>query len=107
MNTSALAATLFIGWALLLLLLMETVRSYLVVVGQKRSNEFTPDNSTLSPFMQRLARAHANCVEGFPILAVFSSCRSRPATRESRTLWPSGSSLRASRSPRFTWLRSA
>jgi len=67
MNTSALAATLFIGWALLLLLLMETVRSYLVVVGQKRSNEFTPDNSTLSPFMQRLARAHANCVEGFPI----------------------------------------
>jgi uncharacterized MAPEG superfamily protein len=67
MNASALAVTLFIGWALLLLLVMEAVRSYLVIVGQRRSNEFTPDNASLSPFMQRLARAHANCVEGFPI----------------------------------------
>lgn len=25
-----------------------------------------PDNAGLSPFMQRLARVHANCVEGLP-----------------------------------------
>ncbi len=31
------------------------------------ANGFNPDNSNLSPFMQRLARAHANCVEGLPI----------------------------------------
>jgi uncharacterized MAPEG superfamily protein len=30
-------------------------------------NAFTPDNSGLSPFMQRLARAHANRIEGLPI----------------------------------------
>ena len=67
MSTSALVLTLFISWALLLLVLMEVLRSYLVVSGRVRSNEFNPENSNLSPFMQRLARAHANCVEGLPI----------------------------------------
>ncbi len=46
---------------------MEVVRSYLVVTGRIRANEFKPDNSNLAPFMQRLARAHANCVESLPI----------------------------------------
>jgi len=31
------------------------------------ANGFTPDNANLSPFMQRLARAHANCIEGLPV----------------------------------------
>jgi uncharacterized MAPEG superfamily protein len=26
-----------------------------------------PGNENLSPFMQRLARAHANCIEGLPV----------------------------------------
>ena len=67
MSKSALVLTLFISWALLLLILMEVLRSYLVVSGRVRSNEFNPENSNLSPFMQRLARAHANCLEGLPI----------------------------------------
>jgi uncharacterized MAPEG superfamily protein len=68
MSTSGLVLTLFISWTLFLLVLMEVVRSYRVVTGRSRSNEFKPDNSNLSPFMQRLARAHANCVESFPVL---------------------------------------
>lgn len=68
MSKSALVLVLFIAWALALLVLMEAVRSYLVLTGQSRSNEFKPDNSNLSPFMQRLARAHANCLEGLPIV---------------------------------------
>jgi len=67
MSTSAWVLTLFISWALLLLVLMEAVRSYLVVSGRVPSNGFNPENSNLSPFMQRLARAHANCLEGIPI----------------------------------------
>lgn len=67
MSKSALVLTLFISWTLLLLVLMEAVRSYRVVTGRSRSNEFRPDNSNLSPFMQRLARAHANCVESLPV----------------------------------------
>src|SRR3990167_787916 len=67
MNISAMALAAFISWALFLLVLMELMRSYLVIAGRISSNEFKPDNSNLSPFMQRLARAHANCVESLPI----------------------------------------
>lgn len=66
MGTSALALALFIAWTLALLVLMEVVRSFLVATGQVPSNAFRPDNTNLSPFMQRLARAHANCVESLP-----------------------------------------
>lgn len=67
MSISASVLTLLIAWALALLVLMEVLRSYLVVSGKVRSNEFNPENSNLSPFMQRLARAHANCLEGLPV----------------------------------------
>lgn len=67
MNPSATALALLIAWTLGLLVLMEAVRSWMVVTGRIRSNQFTPDNGNLSPFMQRLARAHANCIEGLPV----------------------------------------
>jgi uncharacterized MAPEG superfamily protein len=57
----------FIAWSLFLLVLMEAIRARLVLAKVVAANGFTPDNSNLSPFMQRLARAHANCVEGLPI----------------------------------------
>lgn len=57
----------FLAWTLLLLLLMEAVRVKLVAMGQVAPNGFDPMNATLSPFMQRLARAHANCLEGLPL----------------------------------------
>ena len=67
MSTSAQVLGLFIAWTLLLLVLMESIRSHRVVTGRTRANEFRPDNANLSPFMQRLARAHANCVENLPV----------------------------------------
>lgn len=67
MSNTAFALIGFIAWTLFLLLLMETIRTYLVVTGRVPANGFTPDNGNLSPFMQRLARAHANCLEGLPI----------------------------------------
>jgi uncharacterized MAPEG superfamily protein len=67
MNATAFALTGFIAWTLLLLVLMEGLRSQLVVTGRVRANGFQPDNANLSPFMQRLARAHANCLEGLPV----------------------------------------
>jgi uncharacterized MAPEG superfamily protein len=66
--TPTLTALLgFVAWSLFLLVLMEAMRSKLVLTRAIAANGFTPDNSNLSPFMQRLARAHANCVEGLPI----------------------------------------
>jgi uncharacterized MAPEG superfamily protein len=67
MTTSALVLVLLISWTLVLLVLMEILRSHLVLTGRIPSNKFNPENSNLSPFMQRLARAHANCLEGLPI----------------------------------------
>jgi uncharacterized MAPEG superfamily protein len=67
MNATLTAFTGFVAWTLLLLVLMEVIRSKLVVTKAVPANGFKPDNSNLSPFMQRLARAHANCVEGLPI----------------------------------------
>lgn len=66
-SSTAIALTGFIGWTLVLLILMELLRGRLVVLKRIPANEFKPDNSNLSPFMQRLARAHANCVEGLPL----------------------------------------
>lgn len=57
----------FVAWALFLLVLMEAIRTKLVLSGEVAANGFVPDNANLSPFMQRLARAHANCIEGLPI----------------------------------------
>jgi uncharacterized MAPEG superfamily protein len=46
---------------------MEALRTKMVVTNEVAANGFVPDNANLSPFMQRLARAHANCLEGLPI----------------------------------------
>lgn len=66
-SPTAIALTGFIAWTLALLVLMEAIRSKMVLTGQVPANGFQPDNANLSPFMQRLARAHANCLEGLPI----------------------------------------
>src|SRR5262245_34688649 len=50
---------------------MEIIRSKLVLTGEVPANGFTPNNSDQSPFMQRLARAHANCLEGLPLFGGF------------------------------------
>jgi uncharacterized MAPEG superfamily protein len=67
MSTSLWVLTALVAWALALLVLMEVLRARLVVSGRVAANAFTPDHAGLSPFMQRLARAHANCIEGLPI----------------------------------------
>ncbi|WP_334187304.1 MAPEG family protein [Noviherbaspirillum sp.] len=67
MTTTLTALTGFIAWTLFLLILMEIIRSGLVIRKTVQANAFRPDNANLSPFMQRLARAHANCLEGLPV----------------------------------------
>jgi uncharacterized MAPEG superfamily protein len=74
--TPAMANTLlallgFLSWTLALLVLMELIRSKLVLTREVPANGFTADNAGLSPFMQRLARAHANCLEGLALFGGF------------------------------------
>lgn len=67
MSPTLLALLGFLSWTLCLLVLMEAIRSKLVLSGEIPANGFNPENSNLSPFMQRLARTHANCLEGLPL----------------------------------------
>ena len=67
MSPSLMALLGFLAWTLLLLVWMEAIRSWLVLTRAVPANGFQPDNANLSPFMQRLARAHANCLEGLPL----------------------------------------
>lgn len=67
MTTTAAVLLGYIAWTLLLLLMMEVMRTALVLGGRRRADSFKPDGSDGSPFAQRLARAHANCLEGFPV----------------------------------------
>lgn len=67
MSPTLAALSGFVAWSLLLLVAMEALRTRLVVIGAVAPNGFVPDNANLSPFMRRLARAHANCIEGLPI----------------------------------------
>lgn len=87
---SALALAGFIGWALLLLVWMEILRTRLVLAGRVPANGFAPDNARLSPFMQRLARAHANCIEGLPIfggLLILAIATHRSALTDPLAYW--------------------
>ncbi len=90
MSDTAYALTGFVAWTLLLLVVMETIRTYLVITGEVAANAFMPDNSGLSPFMQRLARAHANCIEGLPVfggLMAIAIMTSKTAITDPLALW--------------------
>ena len=71
MSPTLLALLGFLSWTLALLVLMEVMRSKLVLLREVPANGVTPDNAGLSPFMQRLARAFANCLEGLPLFGGF------------------------------------
>jgi hypothetical protein len=90
MENSAFALIAFIAWTLFLLILMEGLRIRFLAAKTVAANEFKPDNSNLPPFMQRLARAHANCVESFPIiggLLIVAVTMNRTAVTDPLALW--------------------
>ncbi|MEH2611771.1 MAPEG family protein [Bradyrhizobium sp. AZCC 1693] len=96
MSNTGYALTGFVSWALFLLIVMETIRTYLVVTGKVAANAFTPDNFGLSPFMQRLARAHANCIEGLPIfggLLAIAIMTSRTGITDALASWLLGARI--------------
>ncbi|WP_038388790.1 MAPEG family protein [Bradyrhizobium elkanii] len=83
------------AWTLLLVL-METIRTYLVLTGAVAANGFTPDNAGLSPFMRRLARAHANCIEDLPLfggLLAVAVMTSRTSVTDTMALWLLGARI--------------
>ena len=93
---SAFALAGLLGWTLLLLVTMEVLRVAWVARGRVAANEFRPDNANLSPFMQRLARAHANCVEGLPLfggLLLLALATQRSAVTDPLAPWLLGARI--------------
>jgi uncharacterized MAPEG superfamily protein len=96
MTASVLALTGFVAWTLALLLLMEAVRTVQVMTGKVPANQFVPDNANLSPFMQRLARAHLNCIEGLPVfggLLAIAIMTQRTSITDPLALWLLGARI--------------
>ncbi len=68
MSATAFALLGYVSWTLLLVLVMESHRTVLVLSGRHAPDTFKPDGTDVSPFAHRLARAHANCYEHFPVI---------------------------------------
>ncbi|WP_374357572.1 MAPEG family protein [Chitinimonas sp.] len=67
LTTSQLALLGYLGWTMLLALLLVMHRGLFMLGGKRRIDGFTADNKGLSAFGERAARAHANAVENLPV----------------------------------------
>ena len=68
MSATTTALLAYIAWMLVLLSMIAAIRVSLTLSGKKAANSFDPSGADVSPFSNRLCRAHANCYESFPIL---------------------------------------
>ena len=69
MSPSALALVGYVAWMLLLAITILLFRTALVLAKKRAANSFSPSGEEISPFSNRLCRAHANCYENLPIFA--------------------------------------
>jgi len=67
MNETSIVIIGYISWMIVLVLIIISIRSYLVLSGKKAANGFSISGLEVSPVMERLSRVHANCYEHFPI----------------------------------------
>lgn len=67
MSFSLLALLGYAAWTLLLVGLIAGLRTALTLSGKRAANGFSPTGDDVSPFSNRLCRAHANCCENLPI----------------------------------------
>ncbi|MCH8134852.1 MAG: MAPEG family protein [Proteobacteria bacterium] len=68
MNATIVTLLLYVAWTMVLLFMLAYVRVSLTLTGKRQANSFDPSGVDVSPFCNRLCRAHANCYESFPIL---------------------------------------
>ncbi|TGM53136.1 MAPEG family protein [Leptospira adleri] len=69
MNPAIIALIGFATWTILLGVGVIGIRTFKVLKGEKKSNEFPSGMEHGSGFYWRLNRAHVNCVENLPIFA--------------------------------------
>lgn len=69
MSPSALALVGYVAWTILLAATIVFFRTMLVLKKERAANDFLPNGEDVSPFSNRLCRAHANCYENLPAFA--------------------------------------
>lgn len=69
MSPSVLALVGYVAWTILLATTIVFYRTALVVNKERAANQFLPSGEDVSPFSNRLCRAHANCYENLPVFA--------------------------------------
>ncbi len=66
---SLLALLIYAAWTLLLVSSIAALRVTVVLREQRRANSFSVAGDDVSPFSERLCRAHANCFENLATFA--------------------------------------
>jgi len=69
MSPSILALVGYVAWTILLTTTIVFYRTVLVFKKERAANQFLPSGEDVSPFSNRLCRAHANCYENLPAFA--------------------------------------
>jgi uncharacterized MAPEG superfamily protein len=70
MSTSYWSLLGFTAWTLVLVLSVVTYRSALVLAGRRQANAWKRAQPSEDPeLLQRIAHAHANCLENLPLFA--------------------------------------
>lgn len=69
MSPSVLALVGYVAWTIFLTIAIVSFRTVLVLKKERAANDFLPSGEDVSPFSNRLCRAHANCYENLPAFA--------------------------------------
>ncbi len=90
MSSAAVALIAYACWTMLLVISIGLLRSGVIMSGGRPSMRFDPGGTDVSPFSERLCRAHANCYENLPIfgaLVAVALATDRAAAVEPLALW--------------------
>ena|SRR5688572_16848201 len=90
MSPTATALAGYAAWFVALTVALGFYRTYLVQIGKKQPNAFSPDGSDVDAFGRRLTRARDNCYETLPVfvaLALAASMAGRIALTDGTAMW--------------------
>jgi uncharacterized MAPEG superfamily protein len=89
MTNTSLAFLGYVSWMLLLTVAIVGQRTALILAGRRAANDFSTTGEDVSPFAERLCRAHANAYEHFPViggLLLYALATGQTAVTEPLTL---------------------
>ena len=70
MTHTAFSLLALVGWSIALVLSLGTYRTVLVLKGKRAANSFNASGEDMDSLGKRLTRAHANCYECLPLIAI-------------------------------------